>query len=49
MNWWAITTIAFWVLGTISSIYTKDTECLEYSIISSCLLGILYLIKYKLL
>jgi len=45
INWWAITTISFWICGAISSIFTKDAGCLFFSLIASMLLSSLFIMK----
>lgn len=46
INWWAITTIGFWICGAISTIFTKDPKTLRISLEASFWLGFLYLITH---
>lgn len=42
MNWWAITTIAFWICGAISSAFTGNSDGLAIALFGSVLFGLLW-------
>lgn len=43
INWWAITTVGFWISCAITSAFIKE-DCMGYAVIASLLLGVLYCI-----
>lgn len=47
LNWWALTTICFWIIGGFVAIFTKNTNALDGSLAASICLGVLYIIMHS--